>query len=75
MRLLLVLGNADVIAAHADGGDALAGSAQFAIDHVAGTLVGGEDTFGKESGERNNSQQFAPRQIVVLHCRKPPSSQ
>ena len=45
------------------------GAAQFAIDHVAGTFVVGEGALGKESGERNNSQQFAPRQIVVLHRR------
>ena len=40
----------------------------------AGPFILGEYIFGKESGKRNNSQQFTPRQIVVLHRRKPPSS-
>ena len=34
---------ADMVAAHADGGDALAGGAEFAVDHVGrfGPLDGG----------------------------------
>ena len=67
--VLLVGGDAHVIAAESDGGDAFSGAAEGAIDHAAGPGLRGGGKGGCQRCADDRAEDFAAGKMRIVHGR------